>query len=88
MIAYLINELDVRGGTHKQLLKLLDYTADRKIDFFVLTKRVNYQQTYPGFHRYRDRIYILSEFNHSNLWRRPMDWIQYAYKLRKILTCP
>ena len=85
MIAYLINELDVRGGTHKQLLKLLDYTADRKIDFFVLTKRVNYQQTYPGFHRYRDRIYILSEFNHSNLWRRPMDWIQYAYKLRKIL---
>lgn len=85
MIAFLINELDIRGGTHKQFLKLLDYTSKKNVDFFILTKRINYQHTYPGFQKYRDRIYMLPECNSSNRWMRPMDWIRYAFKLRKIL---
>ena len=58
MIAYLINELDIRGGTHKQFLKLLDYTERRGEPFFIVTKRVDFTKTYPDFKRYEDRIRI------------------------------
>jgi len=85
MIAYLINELDVRGGTHKQLLKLLDYTADRKIDFFVLTKRVDYAQTYSEFGKYRDKIIVLQELAGLTSWKRSIKWFRYALQLRKAL---
>ena len=56
MIAFLINELDIRGGTHKQFLKLLEYTAARTDDFYVVTKSVDLTKTYPGFQPFKDRI--------------------------------
>ena len=55
-ILFLIRELDVRGGTHKQLLKLLDYTAGCGIDFTVVTFCVDYTKTYPGFRKYSNHI--------------------------------
>lgn len=57
-ILFLIRELDVRGGTHKQLLKLLDYTASCNIDFTVLTFNVDYDNTYAGFRKYGKRIIV------------------------------
>ena len=57
-ILFLIRELDVRGGTHKQLLKLLDYTAKCNIDFAVLTLNVDYEKTYPGFRNHCKRIKV------------------------------
>ena len=59
MIAFLINELDIRGGTHKQLLKLLEYTSARSDDFFIVTKRVDFEKTYPGFRKFENKIRIL-----------------------------
>ncbi len=60
-IAYFINELDICGGTHKQLLKLLDYSSDKKLDFVVFTKRVNYAKTYKGFSKYKEVIHVLPQ---------------------------
>lgn len=60
MIAFLINELDIRGGTHKQLLKLLEYTSARTDDFFIVTKRVDFDKTYPGFRQFEDKIRIFN----------------------------
>lgn len=60
MIAFLINELDIRGGTHKQFLKLLEYTAARTDNFFIVTKRVDFDKTYPGFKAFENKIRIFT----------------------------
>jgi len=61
MIAYLINELDVRGGTHKQFLKLIEYTASQGEPFIIVTKNVDLSKTYPEFSRYADVIKVFKE---------------------------
>lgn len=60
MIAFLINELDIRGGTHKQLLKLLEYTATQTDDFFIVTNRLDLDKTYPGFREFENKIKLLN----------------------------
>lgn len=35
MIAFLISELNICGGTHKQFLKLLEYT-EKEVRIFIL----------------------------------------------------
>ena len=59
MIAFLINELDVRGGTHKQFMKLLEYTCKNNIDFEVFTRKLDYSKTYPGFLKFSNQIHVL-----------------------------
>lgn len=61
MIAFLIENIDVRGGTHKQFLKLLDYASSQNEPFFIVTRRVDLDKTYPGFSQYKDRIRILED---------------------------
>lgn len=56
MIAFLINELNVRGGTHKQFLKLLEYSERKKENFCIVTRKVDLSATYPGFAKFKDRI--------------------------------
>lgn len=56
MIAYLIADLDVRGGTHKQFLKLLEYTEAQGEPFFIVAMRVDFDKTYPGFKKYSHLI--------------------------------
>lgn len=73
-ILFLIRELDVRGGTHKQLLKLLDYTASCNIGFAILTFVIDYDYTYPGFRKYSKQIILFPP-------RRP--WLLRIKGLRK-----
>lgn len=61
MIAFLIDSLDVRGGTHKQFLKLLQYTEAQGEDFCIITYNVDYDKTYPGFGKYSDKIHIIPD---------------------------
>lgn len=56
MIAFLINELNVCGGTHKQLLELIEYTERQNLDFFIVTKEIDYALTYPRFQNYSNKI--------------------------------
>lgn len=58
MIAFLIANLDVRGGTHKQFLKLLEYTEAQGEPFYIITMRVDFDKTYPGFRKYGHLIRI------------------------------
>ncbi|MDE5927391.1 MAG: hypothetical protein K2G98_02825, partial [Duncaniella sp.] len=61
MIAYLIYDLNVRGGTHKQFLKLLEYTEAQGEPFFIVTRFLDFDKTYPEFRRYADCIRVLEE---------------------------
>lgn len=61
MIAYLILDLNVRGGTHKQFLKMLEYTEAQGEPFFIVTRYLDLDKTYPEFRRYADRIRVLEE---------------------------
>lgn len=59
-ILFLIREINICGGTHKQLLKLLDYATFCNIDFTVVTFQLDYEKTYSGFLKYRKQIISLS----------------------------
>lgn len=48
-ISIVINELDVRGGTHKQVLRLSEYCKKNLIQFEIVTKYYDSSSTYPEF---------------------------------------
>lgn len=48
-IAIVVNELNVRGGTHKQVLRLCQYLCKENIDFVLCTKYYESNKTYPEF---------------------------------------
>lgn len=86
MIAFLINSLDVRGGTHKQFLKLVQYTEKQKIDFCIVTKKIDLDQTYPEFKQYVDRVRILNEYPKAkHFLGKILRVIRSARELRKLV---
>lgn len=86
MIAFLINELDIRGGTHKQLLKLLEYTATQTEDFFIVTKKVDFDKTYPGFEKFKDKIRIFQPMEaKKNIFGKISSYYRNISSLRSII---
>ena len=85
MIAYLINELGVRGGTHKQLLKLVEYTEQQGREFCIITKTAEWDKAYAGFMKYKDKTYIVGEESSDNKWRKIVYLFYTVCKLRKLL---
>jgi len=87
MIAFLINEIDICGGTHKQFLKLLDYTSCRGLKFVVVTRRLDLSSTYPGFKKYSDRIRVFTERNNhtGHFLKDKVNWILNKLKLRYLV---
>lgn len=85
MIAYIINELDIRGGTHKQFLKLLEYTERQNEEFFIITTNVDFDKTYPGFRKYGDRIRILEKVHCSNPITKLLSVYRNSKKLKNLL---
>lgn len=83
MIAFLINELDIRGGTHKQFLKLLDYTERQGEPFYIITRRVDYSKTYPDFKKYENRIRL---FPFERLSKNPFDLLKQMRLLRRMVA--
>lgn len=59
-IAIVVNELNIRGGTHKQILRLCQYLEKEKIEFVICTKYYSPQLTYPEFQSYKV-AYLSSE---------------------------
>lgn len=86
MIAFLINELDIRGGTHKQFLKLLEYTDSQNVDFYVVTKKLDFDKTYPGFRRFADRIKVLPLKTSSSFWGKLLKVFATTIAVRKIIA--
>lgn len=81
-IAFLINEMNICGGTHKQFLKLLDFADRQGLDFFIATRIVDYEKTYPGFAKYKDKVRLFPYPNKWILRTRNRKLIQYFIKRR------
>ncbi|MGN1196320.1 MAG: glycosyltransferase family 4 protein [Acetatifactor sp.] len=80
-IALLINELDIRGGTHKQLLRLCEYLEKQQIEFLIVTKIYIPELTYPQFAKYRIlSLYTQEEFKIINQTYSGMKKILYMIK--------
>ncbi len=56
-IAVITNDLCVRGGTHKQVLRLCQYLEKEGMDFKLYTKYYNPMETYPEFEKF-DIVYL------------------------------
>ena len=86
MIAFLISELNICGGTHKQFLKLLEYTEKRGEDFYIITREVDLNKTYPEFQKYANRIRLFPFKRKSKSYLRKI-WTLYKdiVTLRKLL---
>lgn len=48
-IAILVNELNIRGGTHKQVLRLCQYLKKCGEDVTIYTRVYSVNDTYPEF---------------------------------------
>ncbi|WP_368218604.1 glycosyltransferase family 4 protein [Blautia obeum] len=48
-IAIIINELNIKGGTHKQVLRLCQYLREQNIEFVIVTKYFDPMKTYTEF---------------------------------------
>ena len=48
-VAIVVNELNIRGGTHKQVLRLCQYLKQEDIGFSLHTKWYDPEKTYPDF---------------------------------------
>ena len=83
MIAFLIGDLAMRGGTHKQFLKLLQYAVKEQVDFFVITLHLDFDKTYPEFRQFADRIQQLPTSPRSNRCARIKQRLHDMYILRK-----
>lgn len=46
-VSVLVNEMNIRGGTHKQVVRLCQYLRKENIDFEWITKSYEPQKTYP-----------------------------------------
>lgn len=86
MIAFLINSLNVRGGTHKQFLKLLDYAYNQKVSFVIVTNCYDESKTYSGFLKYKDKIRIIgiSSSQHRTFFSKMGTYISYSARLRQL----
>ena len=54
--AIVVNDLMVRGGTHKQVLRLCEFLKNKSIDFTLLTKDYDPLKTYPEFSEFPIRV--------------------------------
>jgi len=66
-IVYLINELSIRGGTHKQLLRLCQYSEKQGADFLILTKSYLTDLGYSEFKAFNNKIKVIAPINTSKL---------------------
>lgn len=48
-VAIVVNELDIRGGTHKQVLRLSEFLINNGNDVTIYTKKLDLDKTYPEF---------------------------------------
>lgn len=70
-ISLLINELNIRGGTHKQFLRLCEYLKKQNIDFEIITKFYDKDKTYPEFKNFDIKFLGKdSDFNINNKYLR------------------
>lgn len=83
-IVFFINELNVRGGTHKQLLKFLDYVNSKNINIYILTYHFEKEITYPGYSKYIESVVLLKKSKTRIITHRIFNWIHNAKIIMKV----
>lgn len=68
-IAFVIYDINVCGGTHKQLLKLIEYSERHGQDFVIITKKLDLDKTYVGFKKYADKIKVYNYYDYPSFFR-------------------
>lgn len=63
-IAVVVNELNIRGGTHKQVLRICQYLRNNGDDVYIYTKYYDSYKTYPEF----------MDFDINYLCKEPKKW--------------
>jgi len=61
MISVLVNEIDIMGGTHKQVLRFCEYLESRGENFELVTKYLNLDKTYPDFNKFNIKYLLTSK---------------------------
>lgn len=80
-VVFLISSLTVCGGTHKQLLKLVEYCDKIGVEYKILTKDLDYNKTYSGFEERKNNIVVLNLPQATNGWKLIFRPFLYFYKL-------
>lgn len=87
MIAFLIRDLNVRGGTHKQFLKLIEYAASQGEPFYIITMELDLDRTYPGFRKYAHHIRVFEpEKKARSILARYGRWRRNCARLAQMLS--
>lgn len=60
-----VNEMNIRGGTHKQILRLAQYLRKKNISFQWITREVDEKKTYPDCSGF-DIIQLPNDFRKKN----------------------
>ncbi len=68
MIAVIVNELNIRGGTHKQVLRFVEYLEKNNIEYQLLTRYYNPELTYAEFKKYNVFFLKKEAYIPSNKW--------------------
>ena len=86
MIIFLISELNIKGGTHKQFLKMLEYTDKQNIDFKVITSHLDLKNTYPGFEKFKNKITVVQMKKGRYLVSKVLNHFIYFYALKNAIS--
>lgn len=73
-VAIVVSEINVRGGTHKQVLRLCQYLEKHGIEFSLLTKYYEPDKSYPEFENY-EVLYVKE---------KPSEWDSNATFFQKL----
>lgn len=85
-VAVIVNELNIRGGTHKQVLRFCEYLDSHNIEFKLLTKVYVPEKTYPEFKKYSPVSLYDSEADFKkerNLFKKIRNTVQFMRKIPK-----
>ena len=85
MIAFLISELNIRGGTHKQFLRVIQYAQKMNQEFIIVTHSVDFEKTYPEFKEYSPFIYLLKDISGKKALNLAIALLCNIFLIRKIL---
>ena len=83
-VAIVINELNIRGGTHKQVLRLCEYLEEQKIEMLLLTKYYDPEKTYPEFEKYHP-VSLYDTFEEFQKHRSLFDKIRNTRRFLKMV---
>lgn len=76
-----INELNIRGGTHKQVLRLCEYLSKNN-EVIIYTKIYEKEKTYPEFEKFNIVSSNIIDINNGNIFKKIISKLK-NYKIEK-----